>query len=38
MSTKVAAEQLIETASKQDNPVFSPDTKCMGLARVGTET
>ena len=38
MSTKVAAEQLIETASKQEKPIFGPDTKCMGLARIGTET
>ena len=38
MSTRVAAEQLLETASKQENPLIGPDTKCMGLARVGTET
>lgn len=38
MSTRVAAEQLIETAQKQENPVFGPNTKCMGLARIGTET
>jgi len=38
MSTKEAAEQLLETASKQENPCFGPETKCMGLARIGTQT
>ena len=38
MSTQVAAEQLIETASKQENPVFGPESKCIGLARIGTAT
>lgn len=38
MSTKQAAEQLIETAANQENPAFGPETKCMGLARIGTAT
>ena len=38
MTTKQAAEQLIETAANQENPAFGPETKCMGLARIGTAT
>jgi len=38
MTTKEAAEQLLETASKQENPCFGPETKCIGLARIGTQT
>jgi diphthine methyl ester synthase len=38
MSVRVAAEQLLETASKQENPCYGPDTKCMGLARIATDT
>jgi diphthine methyl ester synthase len=38
MSTRVAAEQLLETASKQEHACFGPETKCMGLARIGTAT
>ena len=38
MSTQVAAEQLLETASKQVNPCFGPDSRCIGLARIGTPT
>lgn len=40
MSTKVAAQQLIEAAQTEDAeaPCYSGETKCFGLARVATET
>ena len=40
MSTKEAAEQLIETADKSDgaDACYGPDTKCFGLARIATDT
>lgn len=40
MSTKVAAEQLIEAAEKQDGEqsCYNGETKCFGLARIATQT
>ena len=38
MSCKQAAEQLLEISESKENPCFTKDTKCMGLARIGTAT
>ena len=39
MSTKVAAQQLLEAAEKEDlSPCYNENTKCFGLARIATQT
>ena len=40
MSTKVAAQQLIEAAETEDaaGACYNAETKCFGLARIATDT
>ena len=36
MSTKVAAEQIVEALNNKEEKLFDENVKCFGLARVGS--